>query len=575
MVIIMITNPENNLHLLVIDTGERISEINGYINKANNITVKTIFTDSYHRVNEIISNTKVDFLLVTKGLWRRDEIGTVLDRIKSKNSSVIVIAECAFKQIDYDINFSNIIYIEQLTPSKLNKLLTRPAIKDTRTNAINTVQNENLLISKHKGLYDSLTGLPNRELLVNSLQEKIDKHSDTDPKIGVLFLDLDDFKAINDVAGHDVGDKVLKEVALRIEKNTRVSDLSARQGGDEFIILLSRIKDIESAESVAENILTSLSKPICIDDECWNITTSIGISIFPHDGDTPEKLLKHADAAMYNAKQAGKNTIKYFNRELGRELDKKYEIIQEVKKSIENDDFSIELQPQYNLKNDDIIGVELFIRWMHPDRGKLLPDDFLPYIQNTNYISHIGDIVLNKAVMLSQELKSLGLNNIQIAINVEARQLINDSFIKKLEETMQNHSILKSLIIEIDESSFLSNYKSASKRLQRLKSLGVTICLDNVGYGTSSLMPIVDLPIDIMKFDNKMSFGNGFDDAVKRIIIFAAHALGKKVMAKRISDTSELKKLIDFGCDYGQGYCFEKMDKTSTVYNNIKNIKVG
>ncbi len=424
-------------------------------------------------------------------------------------------------------------------------------IEEISENTINNSYNQ-----KYIATHDALTDLPNRILLQEHIASAIEQACINNHLLAVFFMDLDGFKNINDKAGHAVGDLVLKETAQRLIRNTRSTDLVARLGGDEFVILLSRVENRIGVSIIADKILAAISSPYNIDSESWQISSSLGITIYPFDGLNCKDLLANADTAMYEAKRKGKNRAQYFNKQLNNVAKRKNDIIHDIRQSLVNNDFEILLQPQYDIQNNQIIGAESFIRWHHPKKGIVMPNKFLPYIANTEYINSIGYYVLNQAVELIKTHSYQGAINFRIAINVEPRQLANDDFINYLSELKNNGKPVEYLTIELTEECFKTNFEIIRKRLNRIRDLGIKICLDDFGIGISSLNQLITLPIDILKIDNKYFDSVHDDGKTKTGIIMLAQHLHIKVMAKRVDDAKQLQELIGLGCSYAQGYCY-------------------
>ena len=406
--------------------------------------------------------------------------------------------------------------------------------------------------------HDALTGLANRVLLKESLSKALDLAKDQDYLLAVFFIDLDGFKDINDKAGHKAGDFVLLETSRRLLKNTRATDLVARVGGDEFIIMLARVENRTGISVIADKILAAVASPYNIEGESWQISASIGIAVYPHDGLDADSMLVNSDAAMYEAKRKGKNKAQYFNKHLNNVAKRKNDIITEIRESVKNNAFEILLQPQYDIKTNQLIGAESFIRWHHPNKGIVQASKFLPYIANTEYINTIGYFVLNKVLEYVTINNLDDLKNFRVAINVEPRQLANDDFLNYLTDVSKKKK-LSCLTIEITEDCFKTNFEIVKERLNKIRALGIKICLDDFGIGVSSLNHLIILPIDILKIDNKYFECNQQNNAnTKSAIIALAHNLAIKVMAKRVDNSIQLEHLIESGCNYAQGYCYSE-----------------
>ena len=451
----------------------------------------------------------------------------------------------------------NIILIQQFDFTFFKKLIQNFMNKKhnhLRSNHISDeINNENYVAT-----HDTLTMLPNRSFLLYKIKQAITDDTLKSRLMALFFLDIDGFKDINDKAGYKTGDLILKEVSKRLIDNTRMSDVISRHGSDEFIVFLPEIRSLKDSEIICNKILDILAEPIYINNEVWNISATIGVALYPDDGITSEQLIHNADAAMYMAKQEGKSKIKYFNKDIDEELDKKYNIINEIREAIIKNQFDVVLQPQHNLQTNEISGVELFIRWIHPKKGIILPNDFLPYIYHTGYINSLGDLIVRKALGLYYELNRTSHKKLTIALKVTPRQFINDTFIERIAGLRTFGVNTNCLMIEITENCFKNNFEIAREKLIKLKNTGVKICLDNFGLGNSSLSQLFQLPIDFVKIDNNLLYVTQNNEQIKKGLIALVHNLNIKVIIKKIEDPEKLARVQELDCDYAQGYCYSK-----------------
>lgn len=545
------------VNFLVINDRNTISKINEYI-KNFNFEINVFTAQSDLEAQDVITKSSLDYVFVADNRKDGQCINNIFNSLHQNNMQdcIIILQHHNKPEVNKD-HKNNVLIVEDLNFNLFKKLVGYSIVN--KKSFINDDKNfKDIYQDNFISTHDALTMLPNRVFLLNKIEQSMLEAKFNNHSMALFFIDLDGFKDINDKAGHKTGDILLKEVGQRLTRNTRISDMVSRHGGDEFIVFLPHVSAKEDAEIVANKILSTLAEPFNIKGETWNITASIGISLFPDDGTTAAKLIEYADEAMYAAKDSGKNTVRYFNKEISAKLEKKYCIMAEIREAISNNDFDVVLQPQHDLKTGQIVSVELFIRWMHPEKGLLLPNDFLPYILNTGYINSLGDLVVKKALGLYYEINRVCPNKIKIAINAEARQFANDNFIDHIAGLKRMGINTNYLTIEVTESCFKTNFEVMKKKLIKLKKLGVTICLDDFGLGNSSIVQLVQLPIDIIKIDNKLFYENQDENVIKKGIISLAHSLDIKVMAKRIEDNLQLRKLIELDCDYGQGYCYEK-----------------
>jgi diguanylate cyclase (GGDEF)-like protein/PAS domain S-box-containing protein len=411
---------------------------------------------------------------------------------------------------------------------------------------------------QYMAYYDALTGLPNRNMFKKKLNETLNRQNNQ--KVAVLFLDLDRFKIINDTKGHTIGDLVLKVVAKRLRKAVQNDGMVSRQGGDEFLILLEDI-DQEKVVKVAERILDEFSTPIEVNHQEFFVTPSIGISIYPVDGEDEEKLIKHADTAMYLAKERGKNTFQFYTSNLQGLASRKMEIENGLRKALEQEHLTLHYQPQVELETGKIVGVEALIRWQHPIHGMIPPSEFIPLAEETGLIVLLGKWVLRKACEQNKRWQNLGLHPIPIAINISVRQLQDDDFIELVTKVLNETGLdPRYLELEITES-IMQNIERSTCILNQLKELGVKISIDDFGTGYSSLSYLKHLPIDGIKIDKLF-----IDDithqsnqgAMVKTIIDMGHHLKFNVIAEGIEKQEQVSFLKQHACKIGQGYYFSK-----------------
>lgn len=412
--------------------------------------------------------------------------------------------------------------------------------------------------------FDQLTNLPNRKLLeerINSALSEAYRHK----RIGsLIFLDLDNFKHINDSLGHSHGDLVLKEIAARLKAVTRTEDTVARLGGDEYVILLPDLaNNIERATHLATTVITkmvqSLLKPCSIKGHELHITTSIGIVLFPSDGNTAQKLLKQADTAMYTAKDDGKNTFSFYHSNMQEMADKRLLLENELRQALKNNELVVYYQPQCN-QDHDLIGYEALVRWIHPERGLISPADFIPIAEESDLILQIGDKVFsdvcNFLVMAEKKGKAIP----QISVNISPRQFSNLNFIdwvnSILDKTGANP---KQLMLEVTEGIIVRNLERTISNMQILKKSGIRFSIDDFGTGYSSLAYLQQLPIDELKIDRSFicDIGTTENDAVivDTIVSMAQH-LNLELIAEGVETKEQLDYLIKCGCNGFQGYYF-------------------
>jgi diguanylate cyclase (GGDEF)-like protein/PAS domain S-box-containing protein len=415
---------------------------------------------------------------------------------------------------------------------------------------------------EHLAYYDQLTNLPNRILLSEQLQHSLDEAKRKNHMLAVMFFDLDQFKTINDSLGHRFGDQLLAAVAKRIKGCVRQVDVIARMGGDEFVLILPKIKKKIDAGVVAERIISSFKKPLVIEGEELYITTSIGISVYPNDGLDEEELIKHADLAMYCSKGKGRNTYEFYSEALSQQSSERLIMETNLRKALEKKEFHLNYQPIIDLKTNAIIGVEALLRWNHPELGYIAPNDFIPVAEETGLIVPIGKWVLENACKQNKVFKKqFNIENFKIAVNLSVRQLKDPSFIDEVKNIVEVTGINPgNLELEITES-IMQNLEESTLILNELKNLKINISLDDFGTGYSSLSVLRHLPIDTIKIDKSFvdDLCDSIDDTtIVKSIIDMSHSLGFNVVAEGIETEVQAVKLVEKGCNYGQGYLFSK-----------------
>ncbi len=410
---------------------------------------------------------------------------------------------------------------------------------------------------EHLAHHDTLTGLPNRLLLSARLDHSLQKAKRENSAIGILFLDLDNFKKINDTLGHAIGDEVLKQITNRWNSCIREEDTLARLGGDEFLIVLEDINHGSDVAMLATNILTSLSSPLEVEGHKLMVSSSIGICIFPQDGNDLLSLVKNADAAMYKAKTAGGDQYHFYSPELSNTVIQHIRLTADLQRAIEQDEFTLHFQAQYSLLDGQLVGAEALIRWQHPCYGLLMPNQFIPIIEQAKQIDQLSDWMLRKAAKQWKKWQKIGVEIDNIAINLSSQQINDESFTSRLKSILKESDCPAERIeLEVTESFIMHDEKSCRHSLDGLKEMGVRIAIDNFGTGYSSFSHLKNLQVDKLKIDQ--SFINaipGCKDSEE--IILTITALGKSlniaVLAVGVESEAQRRFLTTAGCDQIQG----------------------
>lgn len=405
--------------------------------------------------------------------------------------------------------------------------------------------------------YDMLTGLANRSLLHERLRQAIFTASRQGTRLGVVFIDLDRFKYINDSLGHHVGDELLQAMAGRLKASVRESDTVARLGGDEFVLLINGQNDPESMAVVLERMLLDISEPWTIAQGDFNVTCSIGVALFPDDGDSAEVLLKHADSAMYRAKEKGRNNFQFFTAELNALISEQLEMENRLRRALERDQFTLHYQPRIDMRTQAIVGAEALLRF-----EEIPPARFIPVAEEIGLIAPIGKWVLRTACRQNKQWQDAGLPPMVISVNVSPRQFRQDSFVATVTEILRETGLeARYLEIELTESAVMHDAEQFIAMLSELNELGVQISLDDFGAGYSSLSYLKRLAVDRLKVDRSFvqDIATDADDAtIVRTIIALGHNLGLKVVAEGVETAEQLEFLRVNQCDEWQGYYFAK-----------------
>ena len=408
--------------------------------------------------------------------------------------------------------------------------------------------------------HDALTGLPNRNLLDDRLRHAIFKRGKH--QVGVLFLDLNRFKMINDSLGHDKGDLLLKIVADRMKIALRQGDTIARLGGDEFVVVLEEIESIEQIAAISHKLLAEVEQLINLEGHEVSISTSIGIAVYPKDGADADTLLKHADLAMYQAKNAGSGTFRFFSPEMNIKTLERLLNETGLRRVIDRNELVVHYQPRIDVSRGTTVGVEALVRWQHPDRGMIAPNDFIPLAEEIGMISLIGEWVLQAACRQNRAWQDAGLPQTKVSINLSAHQLLSPLFADTLERIVHDSGLdVKWLELEITETSLMENIEASLDTLRRIQAMGISMSIDDFGTGYSSLSYLRKLPVDTLKIDQ--SFMRDLlehpDDAViVAATIGLAHSMGLHVVAEGVATIKQAQFLLQKDCTTMQGFLFSR-----------------
>ena len=410
----------------------------------------------------------------------------------------------------------------------------------------------------HLAQYDLLTDLPNRTLFHDRLAQALNQARRRGAAAGVMFVDLDRFKSVNDLLGHAAGDALLREAARRLARSVRSADTAARVGGDEFAVVLSEIARPEDASVVARKILEEMALPMRLDGHEITITVSIGIATFPADGEVLDALVRNADAAMFRAKASGRNAVRFYTAAMNEQAAEKLLLENDLRRAIERGEFALHFQPKLKVGSGRIAGLEALLRWQRPGRGLVPPAEFVPLLEESGLIVPAGDWVVQAACAQLQAWRRAGLEPAPVAVNVSAKQLMHRDFAGIVEHALAAHGIEPALLeVEITETAAMHGAEEGGGNLGRLRALGVRIVLDGFGAGYSSLGYLKQLPLDALKLDRSFLSGvpaSATDVAIARGIIAMAHSLGLRVIAEGVETEAQRAFLAENGCDEMQGY---------------------
>jgi len=416
---------------------------------------------------------------------------------------------------------------------------------------------------EHQANYDQLTGLPNRNLLLDRLKQAV--HSQRQVRsIAVVFIDLDHFKFINDSLGHTAGDVLLQKMAERLRSAVRDGDTVARMGGDEFILVLDDQHNEDVVFRAMQRIVAKVTEPMTIDGRELFVTCSAGISLHPQDGTDVETLLKNADAAMYRAKENGRNNFQFYLAEMNTLVNERLSLETSLRRALERNELILHYQPKHDLKTGRIVGVEALVRWQHPEAGLLYPDRFIPLAEETGLIVPIGEWVLRTACAQNRAWQDAGLPPVVMSVNLSPRQFRQDALFKLVARILSETGLRPEYLeMEITESMVMHNAEASIAILKGLQEIGVHLSVDDFGTGYSSLAYLKNLPIEILKIDRSfvhdINGASGKKDGVlAQAIISLGHSLKLKVIAEGVEEEGQLEFLKAHHCDEAQGFLFSK-----------------
>jgi len=432
----------------------------------------------------------------------------------------------------------------------------------------------------HLAHHDGLTGLPNRLLLLERLSQTLAYAQRRAHTVAVLYLDLDRFKVINDTLGHGVGDELLKAASERLSRAVRASDTVARPGGDEFIIVLADVAEEGDVRAVAEKIVNTFNDPFMVGENEFFISTSIGISVYPRDGVDVDTLIKNADAAMYQAKDKGRNNIQHYTAAIHDKTMRKLSLESDMRRALEREEFVVHYQPIVEVASGVITGFEALVRWQHPTRGMIQPDDFIPLAEETGLIVPLGDWVLHAACKQQKTWERLGCPSGRVTVNISARQFQQRDLVSTVRHCVDEYHLDPgTLELELTESLVMRDVPGSLRALLALREMGVGVSMDDFGTGYSSLSYLKNFPIASLKIDRSFIDEltlDPFDDAISLAIITLSKSLKIRVIAEGVETQTQLLKLRRLQCDEAQGILFSRpvsAEKTLLLFDRFKKLQ--
>jgi diguanylate cyclase (GGDEF)-like protein len=409
---------------------------------------------------------------------------------------------------------------------------------------------------------DTLTGLPNRLLFADRLEQAVVRSERTRTSMALMLIDIDDFKLVNDSFGHDAGDKLIKAVGDLISKSLRRADTIARLGGDEFAVIIEGIEGPEDAISIADNLTTILEHNVRLDDQETYTSASIGIAVYPGDGNDARALLKNADTAMYRAKESGRHCFQFYKPEMSVSAMERLDLENSLKAAFENDEFLIHYQPVIDIHKNEVVGVEALLRWQHPEKGMIQPTDFVKVVEDCGLIVALGEWMIHSVCKQIKLWQDAGLEKQNVSINLSPRQFKEQDLVTLFTQAMAENGIDGgSLSVEVTERTLIDNVGEVEATLKKLRAMGLKILLDDFGTGYASLAYLKEFPVDVVKIDEAFIAGipdNQDDSAIVDAIAGLTRGLKLALHAEGVENERQLNVLKGLGCQFGQGYYWSK-----------------
>ncbi len=488
-----------------------------------------------HEVYEIASNARVWRRVTVSG---KDELSYVSNQI----NEMLAVIDKIHNKLETQV--------EERTQALSDEIITRKRFEKELSD-----HKEYLKKMAH---FDSLTNLPNQILFNEKFNEALTTKNEKGNKLALLFLDLDNFKRVNDALSHRVGDLLLKQMSSRFEGKTKDLDLCARAGGDEFIFMIYHSENQQALEKKCDELLKVCRDPIKVMDHELYMTASIGVSLFPDHGASLEDLQMNADIAMYYAKRSGGNASVIYRAEMSQHNNHNIKLEAAIRHGIKEKEFVVYFQPKFSLKHQTIVSAEALMRWHHPELGFVTPDQFIPYAEESGLILQLGEYILRETCRINKEWQVKGYDPITVAVNVSIKQLLNQDIVAIVKDALEKSGLAPAYLeVEVTESAIMQNMQVVTEKLHQLASLGVKIAIDDFGTGSTTIKHLRDFPISVVKIDQSFIKGlpqNQNDIFITNAIIGLAHNLGVHVVAEGVETVEQFEFLADYGCDLVQGY---------------------
>lgn len=426
--------------------------------------------------------------------------------------------------------------------------------------------------------YDTLTKLPNRAFFEKKVNKMLKRAEESGEKMALLYFDIDDFKNVNEILGHKIGDELLKHIVNIVNTFVKTPNFCARLSGDEFVIVLKKVTDKDLIIKDVEEFLTEIKKPWVFEGNEFFITISMGIAVYPEDGLDLESLYKNVDASVNYVKSRGKDGYEFYDSDMQEKTLKRISMINSLRHAIENKEFTLYYQPQIELKTGKIKGVEALIRWFHPEKGFIPPDQFIPLAEEVGYIRQIDEWVVETACKQKKLWNEAGYNIGKMSVNISSKRLVQEDFVESLKSTINEYGLdYSELEIEITETAIIYDLDSVVKIIKQLKEIGVSIALDDFGTGYSSLTYLKKLPINVLKIDREFIqsiINNNEEEFIVKSVIKLAHNLKLQVVAEGVETHEQATFLKEDGCEVGQGYLYSKAVTPGEIEKLLNNEKI-